>query len=235
MCGRFAASVDLEELETGFDIDEVVGIPRLVNYNVAPTEMTPVVFERSVGDEVVRRLADLRWGLVPSWSRDARGAARLINARVETVAEKPSFKRALVARRCLVPAMGYYEWYQTEQQGRGGRPLKQPFFLYPTDGSVLAMAGLYEFWRDPEGQWLTTFAIITTAATDNLGHLHDRMPMTVAEADRDAWLDPGLGQQARDLLIAPGDLLEACAVSTAVNQVANKGPELIEPLAISGE
>ncbi len=138
----------------------------------------------------------LRWGLVPSWSKNATGGARMINARFETVADKPAFRKAFRSRRCLLPAAGYYEWYDTGATGPRGKPVKQPYFIHRADSELLVMAGLYEFWRDParsqeaDGGWLATCTIITTEATDAVGHLHDRMPMVVSADRWDAWLDP---------------------------------------------
>ena len=140
-----------------------------------------------------RALVTGRWGLVPSWAKDPSIGSRMINARAETVAEKPAFRRAFAKRRCLIPADGYYEWYTptdpTAPVGRSGKPVKQPFFIHPADGSSLAMAGLYEWWRDPsrdEGDpeaWRLTCTVITTDAADEIGRIHDRMPMTIARGD----------------------------------------------------
>jgi putative SOS response-associated peptidase YedK len=147
------------------------------------------------------------------------------------VAEKPAFRKAFATRRCLLPADGYYEWYVASQPGAHGKPVKQPFFIRPADGSVLAMAGLYEFWKAPDGAWLSTCTVITTAATDALGRLHDRMPLTVARAGWASWLDPGFVGDPLAVLTVPALDLAAYAVSTAVNRVANNSPELIVPLA----
>lgn len=231
MCGRYAASANQDLLAETFEIDDVVGPLPPPSFNVAPTDLVPAVVERVIDGQLRRRLVPLRWGLVPSWSKDASGAARLINARLETVAEKPAFRKAFATRRCLLPADGYYEWYVASQPGARGKPVKQPFFIRPADGSVLAMAGLYEFWKAPDGAWLTTCTVITTAATDALGRLHDRMPLTVARAGRASWLDPGFVGDPRAVLTVPALDLAAYAVSTAVNRVANNYPELILPLA----
>jgi putative SOS response-associated peptidase YedK len=164
---------------------------------------------------------------------------RLVNARSETVAEKPSFKRALARRRCLVPADGYYEWYTPEGvPGEKKKPAKQPFFLHPADGSTMAMAGLYELWRDPDrpdedpDAWLWSMTLLTTTATDDLGHIHDRMPMTVPKAHWGEWLDPqvtdlGAAQSLLVPLSAVG--LEIYPVSTLVNNVRNNSAQLLEP------
>ncbi|RZI89642.1 MAG: SOS response-associated peptidase, partial [Microbacterium sp.] len=168
---------------------------------------------------------------------------RMINARMETVAEKPAYRKAFAKRRCLLPADGYFEWYPTSQVGKAGKPVKQPFFIRPKDGGTLAMAGLYELWRDPTRdaedplRWKWTCTVITTTATDDVGRIHDRMPLMLTRDAYDDWLDPsprptdellGLLQPA-----APG-LLEAFPVSTLVSNVANNGPELVEPLPLEG-
>ena len=187
-----------------FEVDDLFdGLPG-PDYNVAPTVAVPAVFERRVKDtgEIRRRLAPLVWGLVPSWAKDASIGSRMINARLETVAEKPAFRRAFSTRRCLLPADGFYEWYAADPPdapalGRGrGKPRKQPFFIHRSDGGLLVMAGIYEIWRDPrkdpddDSAWLRTCSVITTEATDAAGHIHDRMPMVITREAIDAWLDP---------------------------------------------
>ena len=226
MCGRYAVSADVDELTEIFEIDEVAGPLPGPDYNVAPTDPVPAIMERDRADGRRRVLAEVRWGLVPSWSKDATGAARLINARVETLAEKPAYRKAFAARRCLLPADGYYEWYQLPDS-----KTKQPYFIRPAGGGLLVMAGLYEFWKAPDGTWLATTTVITTAAADEVGHIHDRMPMVVAPENWEAWLDPGFGMGARALLTVPAPSLTYYPVSTAVNKVANDGPELITPLS----
>src|SRR3954452_19095575 len=198
MCGRYAASADRAQLATIFDVDIAVGPELRPSWNVAPTKQVYGVLERDGHDarddhgEPERQIRDLRWGLVPSWAKDPSIGSRLINARVETVAEKPAFRRAFAKRRCLLPADGYFEWFG-EKRGK-----KQPFFIRPPDGGILAMAGLYEFWRDstredddPEA-WLTTCTVITTSAPDDLGRIHDRMPMVVERQQYATWLDPDI-------------------------------------------
>jgi putative SOS response-associated peptidase YedK len=161
----------------------------------------------------------------------------LINARAETVADKPAFRRAFATRRTLIPADGFYEWFPTQQIGRSGKPLKQPFFIHRADGQILALAGIYEFWRDPDrpeadDAWVSSFAVITTTATDDVGHIHDRMPMTVTPDRWQDWLDPRVSaSEAADLMAppAPGEL-EVFAVSRAVNNVGNNRPDLVQPI-----
>lgn len=229
MCGRYAAAADPENLVDEYRIDEVTDDGRQAcapRYNIAPTDVVPAVVERATDSGVTRKLVGLRWGLVPSWSKEPGSAARMINARVETVTEKPSFRNAMAARRCLLPALGYYEWRPETEDGRA---IKQPYFLRPEDNSPVHMAGIYEFWKGPQ-RWLATVSILTTKATDELGWVHDRMPMTVL--DRDVWLDPSLtrGEAARELLV-PLPHLRPFKVSRAVNSVANDGAELLTPIA----
>ncbi|MVA76077.1 SOS response-associated peptidase [Auraticoccus sp. F435] len=240
MCGRYAATANPDELVEEYEVDEVTGAWGGPSWNVAPTDPVPAVLERvdKESGDVRRRLSPLRWGLVPSWSKDVSGGARMINARVETVAEKPAFRRAFATRRCLLPADGYYEWY-TSEPAAGGKPRKQPFFISRADGRRLSMAGLYEFWRDPSAEpddpaaWVVSCTVITTTATDAVGHIHDRMPMVVAESARDAWLDPSLTdpRAAHELLsVTEAELLQAYAVVPLVSNVRNDGPELLTPL-----
>lgn len=161
----------------------------------------------------------------------------MINARVETVHEKPAYRRAFAKRRCLLPADGFYEWEPVPAAG-SVKAYKQPYFIRPEDGEVMAMAGLYEFWRDPAvtddddpAAWWATCTIITTEATDAAGRVHPRMPLALAPADYEAWLDPSHQDPdaLRALLAAPaGGRLDVRAVSTAVNNVRNNGPELLE-------
>lgn len=245
----------MAELVEEFDVDEVTDRPEAPSWNVAPTDPVPAIVERlpkpdpeapapsGPAPTPVRKLVQLRWGLVPSWAKDPRGGARLINARFETVAEKPSFRKAFASRRCLLPADGYFEWYA--EQAQQGQPKKgqqkQPYFIHRSDGELLAMAGIYEFWRDdarPSGDpdaWLSTCSIITTTATDALGHLHDRMPMIVQRDAWADWLDPRRTDpaEALELLrVTDADLLAAHRVGAAVGNVRNNGPELVQPMEL---
>lgn len=248
MCGRYASSRRPEDLLEEFEVAEsLVAAPLAPDYNVAPTKEVYAVLERPPSpehgvEEPRRQLRVLTWGLVPSWAKDPSIGSRMINARSETVAEKPAFRRAFAARRCLLPADGYFEWYATSALTRAGKPVKQPFFIRPRDGGVLAMAGLYEIWRDPTradddpARFRWTCTVLTTEAEDSLGHIHDRMPLMVTPEARERWLDPRVsGAELLDLLApaAPG-VLEAFPVSTAVNSVRNNGPELLAPLPLEG-
>jgi len=246
MCGRYASSRRPEDLVEEFEIDKVEVKETLApDYNVAPTKQVYAVVQRPVGagDEpgpTERQLRTVKWGLVPFWAKDPSVGNRMINARMETVHEKPAYRRPFASRRCLLPADGYFEWYPTEQRTKAGKPMKQPFFIHPADGGVLAMAGLYEIWRDPTKseddpqRFLWSCTVITTSAEDSVGHIHDRMPLMVERDRWAAWLDPAGGdvEDLKRLLVpaAPGRL-EAYPVSTAVNSVRNNGPELLEALA----
>jgi putative SOS response-associated peptidase YedK len=250
MCGRYVSTRSADDLLAEFDamFDLSAGAAELPpDQNIAPTKDVYAVVESAVpprpapaADATRRELRIMRWGLVPSWAPDLSIASRLINARVETVAEKPAFRQALAARRCLLPADGYFEWRAgitwTKQSRR--RTIKQPYLIRPKDGGVLALAGLWERWhdrarpRDDPGAWLETCTIITTVAADALRHLHDRMPVCLPRSRWAAWLVPGAADigQLQALLTPESERLEAVPVSTAVNDVRNNGPHLVEPL-----
>ncbi|MFR0357436.1 SOS response-associated peptidase [Streptomyces sediminimaris] len=247
MCGRYVATRSPQDLAPLFRVTELPAEEVLApSWNVAPTDEVWAVLERAPrGDRnpsttVKRELRPLRWGLVPSWAKDMKVGARMINARVETVHEKPAYRRAFAKRRCLLPADGFYEWQQAEDPGTG-RIRKQPYFIHPEDGQVMALAGLYEYWRDPAvrqdddpAAWLMTCTIITTEATDAAGRVHPRMPLALTPDHYDAWLDPGHQDpgELRNLLDRPaGGHLDARPVSTAVNNVRNNGPQLLAELA----
>ena len=249
MCGRYASSRRPEDLIEEFEVVETrVPTALAPDYNVAPTKEVYAVVERppskeagAAGQPAERQLRVLRWGLVPSWAKDPSIGNRMINARMETVAEKPAYKKAFAVRRCLLPADGYFEWYPTSQRTKAGKPAKQPFFIRPQDGGILAMAGLYEIWRDPTrdeddpARFRWTCTVLTTEAEDAVGHIHDRMPLMVEPERRAAWLDPAVSSKD-DLLgllvpAAPGRL-EAYPVSTLVSNVRNNGPELVEPIPL---
>lgn len=238
MCGRYATTQTSASLNQAFEIDLAASFTEPEpDYNMAPTKLAPLVVGRRDDESATRPQRELltaRWGLVPSWAKDLSIGNRMINARSETVAEKPAFAKAFARRRALVPADGYYEWYAPPAEEGQKKPAKQPFFITPRDGSVLAMAGLYEFWKDRAAdEWVVSFTILTTTATDDLGHVHKRMPLFLEQQAYDEWLDPAPRptDELLGLLVpaAPGRL-DAVAVSTAVNNVRNNGPELIVPL-----
>jgi putative SOS response-associated peptidase YedK len=261
MCGRYASTRKRIELLEEFSVQrDGVTEPLKPDYNVAPTKPVYAVLDRvespagggaasaaidsrddaaraaARGDAAAhaeRELRIVRWGLVPFWAKDVKIGSRMINARAETVAEKPAFRRAFAKRRCLLPADGYYEW-----QSQPGAA-KQPIYITRADGRSLALAGLYELWRDPAvgrddpDAWLWTATVITTSAPDELGMIHDRMPMIIDPGKWTDWLDPANSDVA-DLraLLSPAAAcgLTTFPVSTAVNSVRNNGPQLIEPI-----
>lgn len=229
MCGRYANFRSDTELRAVFGVAEAVGEPLEPSWNVAPTQPVRAVLERSPrgepGAAPVRQLRSLRWGLVPSWATDPKIGARLINARVETITEKSAFKTAASRRRCLLPADGYYEWSTLDGE-RGVHYLARP------DGGGLAMAGLYEVWSaGPDAPLLWTAAIVTTTATDGLGHIHDRSPVLVEEPDWSRWLDPLTGGEAVADLLGPPEpgALVSRPVAGTVGDVRANGPHLLDP------
>ncbi|AZS74051.1 hypothetical protein DDE74_26630 [Streptomyces lydicus] len=268
MCGRYAASRRPEDLVGDFGVQQWEPEETLApSWNVAPTDPVHVVLERPLKGAAaadfppgspVRQLRALKWGLVPSWSKSPEAAAKMINARSETVHEKPSFRQAFATRRCLLPGDGYFEWVtdaaerQLEEQGRKKRPRKQPYFVTPADGSVMAMAGLYEFWRDrtlpgdhPLAWWVTCTVVTTEAETtplagadgstgpQSLADIHPRMPLVLTPDRWDAWLDPARTDpdEVRALLAPPpAGLMRAHPVPTEVSNVRNNGPELVTEL-----
>jgi putative SOS response-associated peptidase YedK len=225
MCGRFVSASPPEELARYFDAEPVLEHPLSINYNVAPTSDVYVVL--SSGD--TRRIEPMHWGLVPGWAKDPKIGNRMINARAETLAEKASFKAAFRRRRCIVPADGFFEWRMLP-----GVKHKEPTYITHPDGTPLAFAGLWEVWKDKEhpGEALHSCTIITTAANDTMAPVHDRMPVILEPATFDHWLDPDCNDldDLGRLLIPARSPLTMWPVSTAVNSVRNKGPELITPV-----
>ncbi|HUQ40461.1 MAG TPA: SOS response-associated peptidase [Acidimicrobiales bacterium] len=223
MCGRYVAATPVDVLVEHFGVTEVrldADLPP--SWNVAPTREVYAVAQRREDNE--RTIGALRWGLVPSWAPDPSVGARLINARLETLDAKPAFRRALVARRCLIPADGFYEW---ERRADGS---KQPYLVSRADGGVLAFAGLWEVWKDASGQWLRSCAIVTTDATGALGAIHERCPVLVAPDRWEPWLDRTRHDSAAALALlepAPPDLLVMHPVSRDVNDVRNDRPDLV--------
>lgn len=247
MCGRYAASREPAALVEEYAVEVPPETDLGPRFNIAPTHAVYIVRDGKPDESGhhPRRLDVARWGLVPSWAKDPSIGNRMINARAETVAEKPSYKRALAARRCIVPADGFYEW-QAPAEGAlapgGKKPPKQPYFLHPADGTGLGMAGLYEWWRDKDVEdaddpraWLLSTTIITTAARDEVGRIHDRMPVAVLPDQRESWLDPqtpGSGVLAELLQGPPEGFWDIYPVSTEVNSVRHQGPQLVEPLVV---
>jgi len=226
VCGRYASSRRPDDLVSYFEVEEPPEEMLPPSWNVAPTDPVYAVVQKPARPPragTVRELRVLRWGLVPSWSKDAKGGARMINARMESVTEKPAFRTAYAKRRCLVPADGYYEW---KLEGTG----KQPYYLTSQDRAPLAMAGLYEHWKSPEGEWLSTCTIITTSAPDELGEIHDRTPLLVPRAAWATWLDPTLPDPGNLLIPGTPGVLDAWPVGKDVGNVRNNGAQLIDPV-----
>ncbi|WNM36825.1 SOS response-associated peptidase [Micromonospora halotolerans] len=217
MCGRYATTRSAGDLSALFESsDETGGVGP--DFNVAPTDPVPLV---RLAPEGHRLLSVGRWGLVPHWSRTAASAARMINARVETIATSRAYAPSFARRRCLVPADGWYEWVR-QADGR-----RQPYFMTPRDGSVLAFAGIWSVW-EPAGEARLTFSVLTTAAVGELAEVHDRMPLLLPRERWASWL--GAAAEPAELLAPPAPAwlagLEIRPVSPAVGDVRNDGPEL---------
>jgi putative SOS response-associated peptidase YedK len=222
MCGRYEVHTPVEEIARIFDAqpdDEVKTFG--ARYNVAPSLRIPVVRQGKSG----RALEAMTWGLIPSWSRDLAGP-KPVNARAETVFDKPMFRSAIRRRRCLVPADGFYEWQQ-----RDGR--KQPYHVGMVDGAPFAMAGIWEYWARPERPAVVSCALVVTQPNELMASIHDRMPVIVAPEDYAAWLDPSIDDAvaiAAMLSPFPAEQMRAYPVSARVNNVKNDGPDLIEAI-----
>ncbi|MCK9876422.1 SOS response-associated peptidase [Frankia sp. Ag45/Mut15] len=262
MCGRYTQKLKSDDLVAAMSARDETGGAIRENTNVAPTSTMPIVVAEQPSDtgadtdtdtgadtdadtgadtdagadaaavgERVLRLAT--WGLVPSWAKDRSIGARMINARAETVAVKPAFRSAYAARRCLVPATGFYEWFRPGGGARRG----QPFYMYPAGhpatGDILAFAGLYEVWRKGD-EPLATFTILTTTAAEGLSFLHDRSPVILPVAAWDRWIDPATDPADLTALLrpAPAGVLLAHPVGTAVGNVRNKGAELTDQVEL---
>lgn len=277
MCGRYALARGRNDIQLAFgftepeesvpDFDDPRVWPPLEelgpDYNVSPGKPSYAVLGRAPGETGggagPRHLATLRWGLVPSWAKDANVGYRMINARAETVATKPAFRAAFARRRCLIPADAYYEWQLLSDSGaaepgtspttdpghraRKARTRKRPFAVRYASGVPLALAGIFERWRDPgvveedPAAWLWSFTIVTTEAAPELAHIHERMPVVVGAENWDTWLDPEA--PSADLLAVlaatPASEFEIYEVDPAVNRVRNNGPQLLRPVATESE
>jgi putative SOS response-associated peptidase YedK len=221
MCGRFVITSAPEAVRRMLGYEEQPNFPP--RYNIAPTQPVPVVH----ADQGARHFRLMRWGLIPSWVKDPKQFALLINARLEGIVDKPSFRAAMKYRRALIPADGFFEW---QKQGKA----KQPFLIRARDGAPFAFAALYETYTDKDGGEVDTAAIVTTAANATLAPIHERMPVIVPPENYEAWLDCAKidAKQAAALVgRAPDDFLEAVPISTRVNSVRNDGQENLEPAA----
>lgn len=243
MCGRFVVAGASSDLVALFDVDlESESIPA-PSWNIAPTDPIPIVIDTiprgEPESEPVRRMEAARWGLVPSWAKDVSVGVKAFNARIETAAEKPTFKTAVTKRRALVPATGYYEW-------RTDGDTKTPHFIHMPDGELLVFAALYEWWRNPAAaddaadKWVLSASILTRPSTGSLATIHDRMPVFLSPEIMDDWLDPHT-EGSEELLeavslagAAVADFAEFHEVDRAVGSVRNNSPELIAPVASAG-
>src|SRR5689334_22158109 len=235
MCGRYLLRADPRLLERAFGITEFSETPRDLapRFNVAPTQSVAIVRNkpgreltiiRRADGSAERELASVRWGLIPAWAKDPSIGNKMINARAEGASDKPSFRAALKARRCVVPASGFYEW---KRQGRGP---KQPYLIQRKDEEPIGFAGLWERWHDRvSGEVVETCTIITCEPNELMAELHDRMPVILDPADYDRWLDPKAAGAEELLRSCPAAWLEAIPVSTRVNNPANDDESVLEP------
>jgi len=225
MCGRYTQTQSAQAIAEAFDLDEVPTLPP--RYNIAPTQLVGTVLQTPQQRD--RQFRVLRWGLVPSWAKDPAIGNRLINARAETVAEKPSFRTALRYRRCLVIADGFYEWQR--QNGN-----KQPFYFQLEHHQPFGFAGLWEHWENQAtGEMMETCTILTTEANEVLSPVHDRMPVILPPEAYDRWLDPDLNQTAKLqplLRPYPAEAMQSYPVSSLVNRASSDRPECIQPLSV---
>lgn len=221
MCGRFVLYSSLDDIVRAFDVQQTQ-LQLRPSYNIAPTQSVAVVLQQHGANA----LEEMVWGLIPVWAKERGIGSRMINARAETLAEKPSFKRPLASQRCLVPADGFYEWRKTEQG-------KVPMLISLNSRRPFGFAGLYDTWTSPEGERVRSCTIITTGANDLVRAIHDRMPVILPKELEAAWLDP-TSQTVGELLALlqpyPAHEMEAHAVPRSVNSVENNTPELIYPV-----
>ncbi|MBT8458109.1 MAG: SOS response-associated peptidase [Boseongicola sp.] len=219
MCGRFAITLPDDAMAALFEAAPANDLPHIPNYNVCPTVQVHTV----TSDEGVRRLRPMRWGFLPHWYKTPTDGPLLINARGETIAEKPAFRAAARERRCLIPATGFYEWTK-DSEGK-----RLPWYIRPTEGEMLAFAGVWQVWEKGD-EPLVTCAIVTTGASEAMSSIHHRMPVILSSKDWPLWLGEA-GKGAATLMnAAPEDALSFFRVDPAVNSNRASGPELIEPI-----
>jgi putative SOS response-associated peptidase YedK len=225
MCSRYTLTSPHEAVRNHFRyLNEAVFPPR---YNIAPSQ--PVAIVRDT-ERCVREMVLVRWGLIPAWVKDPRAFKMIINARSEGASDKPSFRAGLRHKRCLIPADGFYEW-------TGGAGAKRPHLVRPRGGGPMGLGAIYENWLGADGSEIETMAILTTAANPTVGRLHDRMPVIIGPDDFEVWLDcrPGTATHIQELLRpAPDDMLEIIEVSRRLNNPANEGPGVQEPVERQG-
>ncbi len=221
MCGRFVSDIPPDQLKATYGLHSLPDItPR---YNIAPSQQVLAVRQDNGGE---RGMALLKWGLIPSWAKDPKISYKMINARSETVHEKPSFKNAFHSRRCIIPASGFYEW---ERRGKE----KIPHYIHLKDGKIMSLAGLWDRWKSPEGNVVETCTILTTTANSLIKKLHDRMPVILHNDELELWLDKSIDEvdQLRELFNPyPSGRIEEHIVSKDVNSPSNDNPSLINPV-----
>lgn len=223
MCGRFTIAFDEGNLKQRFDLEEIP-FPFAQRYNVAPGQFIPAI----IGDKGTRRIGQLRWGLVPSWAKDEKLAYSMINAKAETVREKPAFRNLFVRKRCIIPADSFFEWKQTDKG-------KQPMRIMMKDADIFAFAGLYDTWEAPNGEKISTCTIITTKPNEIVSDIHDRMPVILKREDEPIWLDrERFDADLLQSLLIPFDATEmrAYPVSSIVGNAKNERPECIREISI---
>lgn len=221
MCGRFTSLLSPELLENFFGVQAPQDYPP--RYNIAPTQQIWIIRETASNG---RYLSAARWGLVPHWAKDLSIGSRMINARCETVHEKPAFRHAIRARRCIIPASGFFEWATTPAG-------KIPHYITMRDGSPLAFAGIWDTWKAPDGAAMESCSIITTTANSILANLHDRMPVILHPTEFDLWLDRSMNNHEKLKRLYqpyPAELLQEWEVSKVVNNASNETPETIKPI-----
>ena len=221
MCGRYSLSVPIHELEDRFSISPS-GMPIFPRYNIAPTQDAPAVLLEG-GKPTLKMM---RWGLVPSWAKDTAIGNKMINARAETAADKPSYRKPFKSQRCLVPADGFYEWRKVNEK------IKTPMRIVIKSRGLFAMAGLWDRWKQPDGKELLSFTILTTGSGEFMRPIHERQPCVLGRRDESTWLDPAQTPEhlARLLIPSPDTRFEAYEVSRAVNIPSNDTPECIKPV-----
>jgi putative SOS response-associated peptidase YedK len=233
MCGRFVSAASPEDLASYFGAT----LPELhlpPSYNVAPTDAIYGV----IGTASAPALTTFRWGLLPFWAKDKKGASKMINARSETLQQKAAFAKLFATRRCILPLDGFYEWKTLAPVSAGAKPKKQPYYIERRDGECMAVAGIWSAWHDrvgTSGERIETASILTTSANETMRPIHDRMPVLLPLSAWKLWLDPTVtdtGRLQQFLVPAPVELLTVRPVSADVNSVRNNGAGLVDPLPV---
>lgn len=221
MCGRFTLTVSPNTLSNLFNTEW--SSPFKPRYNIAPTQQVPVV--RSSPEDNSLHIDLLKWGLIPSWAKDPSIGSHMINARSETLEEKPSFRTAFKHRRCIIPASGFYEWQMVDKR-------KQPYYISMNNNIPMLFAGLWDHWKAPDGTVIESCSIISTSSNEIISSLHDRMPVILPEHDINAWLHSSTtADELKSLLKpCPSDLMQLYPVSNVVNSPKNDSPECIQPI-----